>query len=309
MIPAIARRLLSSLIAVWGVMTLVFFAMYLQGDPVLLFVPENASEEIIEQFRRELGYDRPLIVQYFAFFADALRGDFGNSLIFQQPALTVVLAAVPATVDLAIAGLLVATVVGLAAGYASTRARNPIVRRIPLYFISIVQATPSFYLAVVAVLIFGVTLRVLPTGGSGSPLHLVMPAVCLGLFATPGIARVFRSSLLKVQSADFVRTARAKGALETRLATRHIVPNALLPVITILGMELGGMLGGAVIIETIFSWPGIGRLTIQSIFQRDYSVVLAIVTLLALAFVAINFIVDLLYIAIDPRVRVAGRRN
>lgn len=305
----LGRRLIASLVAVWGVMTIVFFAMNLSGDPVLLFVPEGASAESIELVRQQLGYDRPIIVQYLAFLGDAITGNFGTSLVYQQPAISVALARVPATLDLAFAALAIGTALGLTFGYWATRARSPWSRRVPLYFVSLIQAMPSFYLAILAVLVFSLGLRWLPTGGSGSAAHLVLPAFCLGIFVSPGIARVFRSSLLEVQNADFVRTARAKGSREPRLAVRHIVPNALLPVVTILGMELGSMLGGAVIIETIFSWPGIGRLTIDSIYQRDYPVVLAIVTFLALVFVVVNFAIDVLYALLDPRVRVAEGRS
>lgn len=304
----LTKRLVSALIAIWGVVTIVFVALHLSGDPVLLMVEPGTPLAEIDRIRHNLGFDRPLPVQYVSFLSDALTGSFPDSLQYQRPALDVVLERLPATLLLTVSALVIAVPVGGVVGYFSALGRNAAVRRLPMSFVVILQAVPNFYLAMVLVLVFAVQLRVVPTGGYGQLVNLILPAVALAAHATPTIARVFRSSLIQVAGEDYVRTAHAKGLRQWRVMYRHVVSNALLPVVTVIGLEAGSLLGGAVIVESIFSWPGVGQLAIGALLNRDYPVILADVTFLALVFVALNFLVDALYAAIDPRVRLAAER-
>jgi ABC-type dipeptide/oligopeptide/nickel transport system permease component len=304
----LARRLGVALIAVWGVVSIVFVALHLSGDPVLLMVEPGTPLSEIARIQHNLGFDRPLILQYLSFLGNAVTGSFPDSLQYQRPALDVVLERLPATLLLAVSALILAIPLGGLVGYFSALGRNSAVRRIPMSFVVILQAVPNFYLAMVLVLVFAVQLRAVPTGGYGRLDNLILPAVALAAHATPPIARVFRASLIQVAGEDYIRTAHAKGVRRWRVMYRHVVSNALLPVVTVIGLEAGSLLGGAVIVESIFSWPGVGQLAISALLNRDYPVILADVTFLALVFVTLNFVVDVLYAYLDPRVRLAGER-
>lgn len=308
MLRYLIRRVLISLVAVLGVVTLVFVATRATGDPVLMMLPENSPPDVVEHFRRLMGYDQPIYVQYGQFLMQAVTGSYPDSIVYQRPALEVLAGRAGYTVNLAVAGFLIAAAAGLPLGYLAARGTRRWSRNVSLWVVNVLQATPSFYLAIIAVLVFSVSLGWFPTGKATSWTSLVLPALALGLHAAPPIARVFRNSLVKVSGEDFVDMARAKGVGRRRIAFEHVIPNALLPVLTVLGMELGVMLGGTVLIETVFSWPGLGQLSIESINRRDYPVLMSIVTMLAMVFVAINLIIDLAYAWLDPRVRVAGRR-
>lgn len=299
------RRLFHSLIAVWGVLTIVFLILHLSGDPVLLLVPQGASEEDIGRLRHDMGLDRPLVAQYSIFLWNAVRGDFGRSFLQRQPALDLVLDRVPATLLLSLVALLLSVAVGVTVGVVSAWKRNSWWDRIAMVLALIGQATPSFWIGIMAILIFAVWLKWLPPSGYGSPQQLILPAVTLGVLSMATTARVTRSSMLEILGQDFIRVARAKGLGERNVLLRHALRNAGIPVVTLVALELGVMLSGAVIVETIFAWPGIGRLAVESILARDFPVVQAIVFLSSVIYILLNLLTDLVYTLIDPRIRLS----
>jgi peptide/nickel transport system permease protein len=296
-------RIRDAVIAVWGVLTIVFLVLHLSGDPVVLLLPVGSTAAQIEEFRHELGFDRPLPVQYWEFLRRAAQGDFATSLRFGQPALGLVLERLPATGRLALGALLFAIVLGGTAGLLAAAYRGTAIELTAMAVALLGQAMPVFWLGVLLILIFGVQLHWLPTGGSETLWHMVLPVVALAAYSSASIARLLRSSLLEVLGQDYIRTARGKGLAAWVVLTKHAVRNALLPVVTMIGLQAGTLLGGSVITETIFAWPGVGRLAIQAIQNRDYPVVQAAVTVVAITFVLINLLVDAIYAYIDPRVR------
>ena len=299
----LGTRLARALVALWLVSTVVFVVMRLSGDPVPLLLPPDAPRSEIFRVRAELGLDRPLIVQYGVFLGNVLRGDFGRSIHFREPAIKVVLGYLPASLELALTAFVLAALVAVPVGLVSAMKRNTIVDHVVMSTALIGQAAPTFFLGILFILVLSLQLGLFPTSGRGTWRHLVLPALTLGGFTMASIARLTRSAVLEVLRADFVRTARAKGVPERAVVLKHTLRNAALPIITITGLQLGTLLGGAVVTETVFAWPGIGRLAIQSIYNRDYPVVQCTVFLSAAAFVAINFAIDLLYGVLDPRLR------
>lgn len=299
----LATRLARALVALWLVSTVVFVVMRLSGDPVPLLLPPDAPRSEIFRVRAELGLDRPLLVQYGVFLGNVLRGDFGRSIHFREPAIKVVLGYLPASLELALTAFVLAALVAVPVGLVSAMKRNTIVDHVVMSTALVGQAAPTFFLGILFILVLSLQLGLFPTSGRGSWRHLVLPALTLGAFTMASIARLTRSAVLEVLRADFVRTARAKGVPERAVVLKHTLRNAALPIITITGLQLGTLLGGAVVTETVFAWPGIGRLAIQSIYNRDYPVVQCTVFLSAAAFVVINFVIDLLYGFLDPRLR------
>lgn len=299
------RRVVHSLIAVWGVLTIVFLILHLSGDPVLLLVPQGATEQDIGRLRHDMGLDRPLVAQYSIFLWNAVRGDFGRSFLQRQPALDLVFDRVPATLLLSSVALLLSVTVGVTVGVVSAWKRNSWWDRIAMVLALIGQATPSFWIGIMAILIFAVWLKWLPPSGYGSPQQLILPAVTLGVLSMATTARVTRSSMLEILGQDFIRVARAKGLGERNILLRHALRNAGIPVVTLVALELGVMLSGAVIVETIFAWPGIGRLAVESILARDFPVVQAIVFLSSVIYILLNLLTDLVYTLIDPRIRLS----
>jgi peptide/nickel transport system permease protein len=297
-------RCLEALVAIWGVLTIVFVATRLTGDPAILLLPTGATPEQIAELRHELGLDRPLWDQYAIFIADAARGDFGTSFQHHRPALDVVLERFPATVRLALTALVLGTLLGLGAGMIAALKRGTLVEAAAMTVALLGQATPVFWLGIVLILVFAVYLQWLPAGGSETLAHLVLPAFTLAVFISAAIARLLRSSMIEVLKEDYVRTAWAKGLAPRVVYLRHAARAALTSVLTMLGIIAGELLGGAVIVETIFSWPGVGRLVVQAIEVKDFTVVQATVALVSTVFVLINFAVDVLYGVVDPRVRV-----
>jgi ABC-type dipeptide/oligopeptide/nickel transport system permease component len=300
----VLRRLVQSLVVLLGISIVVFVILHLTGDPTLLLLPPDASAEEVARFRRAMGFDDPLHLQYWRFLKGAVRGDFGISLRHDEPALGLVWQRMPATIELTGVALGVALVLAIPAGIVSAVFRNT-----PLDYVSTVvalvgQAMPTFWLGIMLILVFSVGLQLLPSSGRGGAAHLVLPALTLGLFTTARIMRLTRSGMLEVLGQDYVRTARAKGVGERAIVWKHALKNAGIPVVTIIGLELGTLLGGAVITETIFAWPGVGRLSVQAIYNRDYPLVQAAVFVLATIFVLVNLVVDLLYTYLDPRIRV-----
>jgi len=299
----VARRLLHTALVTLGVVTLVFVALRLSGDPAATMLPGDASVDELRHLRRTLGLDQPLHVQYVAFLGSAVRGDFGESFRHQQPAFGLVLERLPATLELAFAALLLAVVVALPLGIVAALYRGRAADVLAMGFAVVGQATPYFWMGIMLILVVSVELGWLPTSGRGGWPHLILPAVTLGTHFAASLARLTRTSMLEVLGQNFVTTARAKGLGEPRVVLAHALKNAAVPVVTLIGLQFGMLLGGAVVTETIFAWPGVGRLAVQSIFVRDYPVVQAGVLVLALVFVAINLAVDLLYGTLDPRIR------
>jgi peptide/nickel transport system permease protein len=299
----LAYRLLRMLVAMWCVVTVVFIVMRLSGDPVPLLLPPDAPIAEMERLRHEMGLDRPIPVQYGVFVNQAIRGDFGRSIHFRTSALAVVWERVPATLELAFASFLCAIVVAIPAGILSAVKRGSTYDNIVMGVALIGQAAPTFYIGIMLILVCSLWLGLFPTSGRGEWRQLVLPSVTLGAFAMASIARITRSAVLEILMADFIRTARAKGVPEFWTIVKHVMRNAAIPVVTIVGLQLGNLLGGAVVTETIFSWPGIGRLAIQSIYNRDYPIVQSCVFMTAAMFVVVNFLVDVTYGLLDPRIR------
>jgi ABC-type dipeptide/oligopeptide/nickel transport system permease component len=300
---AFAHRLLRAVIALWLVSTVVFVVMRLSGDPAPLLLPPDAPRSEIFRVRAELGLDRPLPVQYAVFLGNALRGDFGRSIHFRAPAMEVVLERLPATLELGLTAFLVAVIVALPIGVLSAVRRNSLLDQAAMGVALLGQAAPTFFIGILFILLLSLRAGWFPTSGRGDWTHLVLPALTLGLFAMASVARLTRSAVLEVLRADFIRTARAKGLSEVLVVAKHTLKNAALPIVTITGLQFGSLLGGAVVTETVFAWPGIGRLAIQSIYNRDYPVVQSVVLLSAALFIVINFAIDLIYGLLDPRVR------
>ncbi len=297
------RRLLQSLVVLLGVSFVVFFILHLTGDPALVLLPPEATADDIRRFRDAMGFNDPFLVQYGRFLAGALRGDFGQSIRHGEPAFDLVMERMPATFQLSGAALLIALCLAVPAGIVSAVRRNSLID----YFSTVVallgQSMPTFWLGIMLILLFSVQFNVFPSSGRGGVEHLVLPAVTLGLFTTARIARLTRSGMLEVLNQDYIRTARAKGMSNPPVVWKHALKNAAIPIVTIIGIELGTLLGGSVITETIFAWPGVGRLSVQAIYNRDYPVVQAAVFLLATTFVLVNLFVDVIYTYLDPRIR------
>ena len=296
-------RLGRALVTLWLVVTVVFVVLRFSGDPVSLLLPSDASAEQVQALRVDLGLDQSIPVQYGRFFLDLARGNLGDSLRFNQPALQLVLDRFPATAELALVAFVVAAVVGLTVGSLTAFVRGSVLDRIAMATIGLLQSAPSFFLGIMMILIFSVSLGWFPTSGYGNPSQIVLPGLTLSALTLASIARITRSSLLDVLRSDYIRTARSKGVPERLVWFRHALRNAALPLATMLGLELAELLAGAVIVETVFAWPGIGRLAIDSVAARDYPVVQAAVLLIASIFVVINLLVDLSYLFLDPRTR------
>ena len=299
----VLSRLGQTALVVFLSLTAVFAMVRLSGDPVLLFMPMDIQAKDVNEFRQRLGFNDPLPVQYGRFLAGALRGDFGESLRYKQDALGLVLERLPATLLLAGASLLLTVGVALPLGVLSAVRRNSLLDHVGTVATVLGQATPGFWLGLMLIFVFSVKLRWLPTGGTGSLAHLAMPAVVLAAFFAARIARLTRSAVLDALGEDYVLTARAKGLGEGRVVGKHTLRNSAIPIVTLAGLEAGQLLGGAVITETIFAWPGLGRLTVQALLNRDFPVVLAAVFLVSVMYTLINLLVDLLYGWLDPRVR------
>jgi len=305
----IVRRLLQTIPVVLGVTALVYFILFQTGDPTFLMVSTDASREEVERIRRELGFDQPWYIQYIHFLGRAVRGDFGVSLRQGQPVFNIILERYPATLELTFAAMFIALALALPLGVISATRRNSAFDNFAMAFALVGQSTPVFFLGIILLFVFGGLLGWFPIGGRGRGelgdelRHLILPAITLGTFSVARNARLVRSTLLEVLGQDYIRTARAKGLAERVVIWQHALKNALIPVVTVVGLEFGTLLGGAVITETVFAWPGVGSLVIRAIGQKDFPVVVGTVTVLSVSFVLINLIVDLLYGYLDPRVR------
>ena len=299
----IVRRFLRGLVTLWLVVTVVFFGLRISGDPVTLMLGFEATPQSIDSMREKLGLNESLPMQYLRYMQLVASGDFGDSLREPRPASEVVLARVPATLELALASLVIAVVIGIPIGIFAALRRNSLVDRGLMAFAFLGQSAPNFFVGILLILCFSMWLQVLPSAGRGTWQHLIMPAFTLSTYGMASMARLTRSSILEVLGADFVRTARAKGLRESQVLLGHILRNAALPVITILGLQVGLAISGAVITETVFAWPGIGRLAANAVFRRDYPVIQFTVLLIAASVVFINFLIDIFYGLVDPRIR------
>ena len=296
-------RLGQGVITAFLVFTAVFFIMRLSGDPTLLFLPPDASQQDMERFRHDMGWDRPVVVQYFDYLGDVLTGDFGNSLAYGGSAFQVVWERLPATLELTAAAFVLTVVISIPAGLFSAVKPRSIISQIVMVVALLGQAMPGFWLGVMMILLFSVRLGWLPTGGREGLINLIMPAIVLGSWGAAKITRLTRAGMMEVLGDDYIRTARSKGLPERLVLVRHALRNALLPVLSALGLTIGAMLGGAIITETVFSWPGVGRLIVQSVLKRDFPVVQVATVLLAVIFLMSNLLVDILYTVVDPRIR------
>ena len=299
----VASRLVQTALVVFLSLTAVFGMVRLSGDPVLLFMPMDIQAKDVNEFRERLGFNDPIAIQYGRFVAGALRGDFGESLRYRSDALALVLERVPATLLLGGTALLLTLAIAVPLGVVSAVHRDGLLDHLGTLATVLGQATPGFWLGLMMIYLFSVQLGWLPTGGTGTLAHLVMPSVVLAAFFAARIARLTRSAMLEVLGEDYVLTARAKGLGEARVIGKHTLRNSAIPIVTLAGLEAGQLLGGAVITETIFAWPGLGRLTVQALLNRDFPVVLAAVFLISVLYTLINLAVDLLYGWLDPRVR------
>ena len=305
MIGFLIRRLMQAVLTVFGVVTAVFFLVQLSGDPSALLLPTEATPEDAARLREAMGLDSPLAIQYLTFLSNALQGDFGNSFRQRAPALPLVLERLPATLELAFSAFALGLVLAFAASLAVRLTRSERLRAALLWVAFTFQAIPVFFFGILLILLFSVTLGWLPSLGRGGLSHLILPALTLATFELALYLRLLNSAIAQEQSQDYVRTAYAKGQSRVQVLLRHMLPNALLPLVTIAGINLGVLLGGAIVTETVFSWPGVGRLIVQAVSQRDFPVVIAGVFVVSLAFVVVNLVVDLLYAVLDPRVRLS----
>ena len=300
----LARRLALTIPVLLGVATLVFALIHLiPGDPAQAILGEDASEEEVAVLRTQLGLDRPLFEQYGSFLRSAWGGDFGTSLRTSEPVKQAILARLPATLELAAAAMLVAIVVSIPLGIVAAVWRGTIVDHGTTALALIGISIPNFWLGPLLAIIFAVELGWLPVSGRGTLAHLVLPAITLGAALAAILARMTRASLLEELREPYVQAARARGASRTRVVLHHAFRNSLIPVVTLVGLQFGAVLTGAVITETIFAWPGIGRLLIQSIGFRDYPVVQGCILFIAVIYVGMNLLTDLVYGAMDPRIR------
>jgi len=301
----LARRALGALWALIGVAIVVFLILHMTGDPASVMMPPEATKAEIEAFRHEQGFDRPLIVQFASFAAAAAHGDLGLSLRHQEPAMALALQRLPATALLASSAFLIVLLVGVPAGILSAVRPRTWIDYIARVIALVGQSAPTYWIGLMLILFFAVRLGWFPASGIGDWHNLVLPAATLGFFSTAKIMRLTRAAMLEVLAADYLRTARAKGLTFARVTLWHGLRNALLPIVTQLGVELGTLLSGAIITETVFAWPGVGRLAVQAVFERDFPVVEAVVLIAATTFVLLNLLVDLLYAVLDPRIRYA----
>jgi peptide/nickel transport system permease protein len=280
-----------------------FLLLHLTGDPVGMMLPADATEAERARIIRLFGFDRPLPVQFIRFAAGAVRGDFGKSIRQDEPALALVVERLPATLELTLAAMAIAVLVALPAGIVSAARRGSLLDQGAMLVALIGQSVPNFWLGIMLILLFAVSLGWLPPFGRGGFANLVLPALTLSMYSMARTARLIRSGMLEVLSQDYIRTAHAKGLSERPVLLRHALKNALIPAVTVLGLDLAHLLGGAVITETIFAWPGVGRLIVSAIYARDYPIVQAGVFVIAVGYTAINLLVDALYAWLNPRVR------
>jgi len=301
----IARRVFQAVFVIIGVTLLAFFIMFLTGDPTYLLLGDvrGMTQVEIEAFRHEMGFDRPVAIQYWDYMKNAIRGDLGKSYYHRVPNMELILERMPATLQLALTGQALAILIAVPLGVYAAVHRNTIADHLTMVGALLGQSVPVFWLGLLMILLFSVELRWFPVSGYGTLRHLVLPAITLGAFSMARIARLTRSTLLEVLSEDYINTARAKGLSERVVIYKHALRNAMIPVVTIIGLSMGMLLGGAVITESIFAWPGVGRMILTAIQTKDLPLVQSSVIVLSSGFVGINLLVDIMYGFLDPRIR------
>jgi peptide/nickel transport system permease protein len=300
------RRLVQSIIAVLGTITLVFFIERLAGDPTLLMLPEGATREDVVVLRHQLGFDRPVLEQYAEYVGQIARFDLGRSLIQRVPVAEIIASRLPYTLYLAGGALLVALGIGLPVGIVMAVRKNSRLERALMGFVLIGQSMPTFWSGILLILLFAVTLGVMPSSGVDGVRSIVLPSIALGALTMATFARVARTAVLEELGRDYVTAAQAKGLIFRRVVRLHVLRNAATPIITVLALEIANLLAGAIIVETVFAWPGLGQLAVQSIAARDFPIVQGIVLLGAIVSIGLNLLADLLYSAVDPRIRLTG---
>ena len=299
----IVRRVLQTILVAFAALIVIFVLVRLSGDPAALIAGPSATQEDVEQIRHQLGFDKPMAVQLANYLRQAARGDLGESIRYQEPAVRVAVERIPATLELTVAAMALSLLVAIPAGIISATRRNSLIDRVTMVFAVVGQTVPVFWLGIILIVVFAVQLHWLPTGGRGSFQQLLMPAITLAMFNMARIARLVRSEMLDVIGNEYVQVARSKGLSERVVILRHALRNAAIPVVTIIGLQVGQLLGGAVVTETVFSWPGVGRLMIDAIHYRDYPIIQTVVLMMAITVAVINLLVDLSYAWLDPRVR------
>lgn len=305
MLVYLGGRLVRTLIVLLGLTLLVFVLLQLSGDPAAILAPATASAEDREAIREDFGLNDPLHEQYIRFLGNALTGDFGESWKYRQPALDMVLSRIPATAELALVALVIAVGVGGVLGMLAAANRGRPIDVLGIGFSVVARAMPSFWLGLMLILLFAVILGWVPTSGRGTPLHLLLPAITLAAAFLADILLLTRAGMLEVLDEEYVRTARAKGLSERLVHLRHALPNAALPVVSAIGLIFARLIGGAVVTETVFAWPGVGSIAVEGLAARDFPLVQASVIVLALAVALINLLTDLSYGLLDPRIRQA----
>jgi peptide/nickel transport system permease protein len=303
MISLLLRRLLQGIFSIIGASVIIFAISRLAGDPIVLLLPVEAPPSVIAETRHIMGLDQPLVVQYFYFVAHALTGDFGNSYRWHMPALQLVLERLPATLELAAAALVFSVSLAVPFGVLSAVHRGSWIDTLGKGFAMLGQAMPNFWVGLLLILLFAIELQWLPAFGRGGLSHLILPAIALGWYPVAAQTRIVRSAMLEVLESDYIRLGRALGAPERVLIWKYALRNALVPLVTILGIYFAAMLSGAFVVETVFAWPGLGRTVVEAVFSRDFPVVQAGVLFTSILYVLSNLLVDLSYGLIDPRIR------
>lgn len=305
MLRFLLKRLMRLIVVLLGVSLLSFLLVHLSGDPALSMLPPEATPEEVAEFRRLMGFDQPILVQYGQFLFKAVQGDFGGSLKFQISSLEVIREFIPATLELSVYAMIVSILVAVPAGIASAVHRKSALDSLFTAFALLGQSIPIFFTGLLLQIYFGVKWRLLPVSGWDSMAHLILPSITLGVWTAPVLVRLVRSAMVDVLSADYIRTARAKGIADMVVIYKHALKNAAIPIITVMGIQFGRLLGGSVITESVFAIPGLGKTVVDAIMFKDFPLVQASVFFLSLVIVGLNFTVDLCYAWVNPQIRFA----
>ena len=300
----ILSRVFQGLLALLGLSLIIFMSVHLSGDPALLLLPPEATTADYEQLRENLGLDRPILVQYGTFLLNAVQGDFGHSITTRRPARDVLLERIPATLQLAAVGMILAVLMGVPLGIISAVKRDSLLDKGCKLFAIAGIGAPQFWVAIMLILLFGAILQWLPTYGRGGPSHFILPAFVLAWSIMAGMMRLARSSMLEVLDSEFVKFARVKGLTERLVIWKHALRNAMIPLITFGGISLAGLLNGAIVVEVVFAWPGVGRLMLEGVAQRNFPIVEATVLTSGFFYILTSLFVDILYVYVDPRIRI-----
>jgi len=305
-VKLIAIKIFRAGITIWLVVTIAFLILRLSGDPLESLVGDDASQQVVEYYRQKYGFDRPLYHQYLSYFANVLSGDLGVTLQEERNALEVVLEAIPRTLELGFLSLALSLIIGIPLGIVAALHRNKLIDRFTMSFAVLGFSVPNFFLGILLILLFSLWLRLLPSSGTGTFYHLIMPAITLGTSSAGSIARFARSSMLDVLNKSYMRTAAAKGVPRFRRFAWHALPNAAIPIVTIIGFRLGDLVAGSIVTETVFAWPGVGRLLVNAVQTRDLAVVQTILLMVGATMTLANLMVDIAYGWIDPRIRTSA---